>query len=79
MIWKSFYYWNMKTGIGTDLTKRALSYIHCLMKHHQLVHSMLEDREVVLEASYSLVYYKEYLPAAFFLQLCFKAARSDLV
>ena len=64
----------MVFGKGTDLSKRALSYIHCLMKLHQLVQSMLEDREVVLEASHSLVDNEEYLPAAFLHQLCFEAA-----
>ena len=69
----------MLFGKGTDLSQRALSYIYCLMKHHQLVQSMLEDREVVLEASHSLVDNEEYLPAAFLLQLCFEAALSELI
>ena len=65
----------MVVGKGTDMSKRALSYIYCLMKHLKLVHTMLEDREVVLEASHSLVDNEEYLPAAFLVQLCFEAAR----
>jgi hypothetical protein len=40
---------------------------------------MLEDREVVLEASHPLVDHEEYLPAAFLLQLCFEAALSKVV
>ena len=43
----------MVVGKGTDLAKRALSYINCLGKLNKLVKSMLEDREVVLEASHS--------------------------
>ena len=43
----------MVVGKGTDLAKRALSHINCLGKLHKLVKSMLEDREVVLEASHS--------------------------
>jgi hypothetical protein len=66
----------MVIGKSIDLSERALSYIHCLMKLHQLVHSKLEDRKMVLEASYSLVDNEEYLPAAFLLQLCFEAALS---
>ena len=66
----------MVIGKSIYLSERALSYIHCLMKLHQLVHSKLEDRKMVLEASYSLVENEEYLPAAFLLQLCFEAALS---
>jgi hypothetical protein len=69
----------MVVGKGTDLSKRALSYIHCLMKHHQLVQCMFEDRELVLESFHSLVDNEEYLPAAFLLQLCFEATSSELI
>ena len=69
----------MVIGKSIDLSERALSYIRCLMKLHQLVHSKLEDRKMVLEASYSLVDNEEYLPAAFLLQLCFEAALSELI
>ena len=69
----------MVIGKSIDLSERALSYIQCLMKLHQLVHSKLEDRKMVLEASYSLVDNEEYLPAAFLLQLCFEAALSELI
>jgi predicted Zn-dependent peptidase len=69
----------MVVGEGIDLSKRALSYINCLGKHSKLVHSILEDREVVLEASHSQADHKDYLPFAFILQLCREAARSELI
>ena len=64
---------------GTDLSKRALSHINCLGKHNKLVKSMLEYREVVLEASHSQADNEDHLPFAFILQLCREAARSELI
>ena len=69
----------MVVGKGTDLAKRALSHINCLGKLHKLVKSMLEDREVVLEASHSQADNEDHLPFAFILQLCREAARSELI
>ena len=69
----------MIVGKGTDLSKRALSHINCLCKLHNLVKSILEDREVVLEPSHSLADNKDHLPVALLLQLCREAARSELI
>jgi len=69
----------MVFGKGTDLSKRALSHINCLGKLHNLVKSILEDREVILEPSHSLADHKYHLPFAFILQLCREAAKSELI
>ena len=43
------------------------------------MHSILEDREVVLEASHSQADNEDHLPVTFLLQLCREAARSELI
>ena len=61
------------------LSERALSYILSLMKLDKLEPRILENLEVVLEASHSQADNEEYFPVAFLLQLGREAARAEFI
>ena len=61
------------------LSERALSYILSLMKLDKLEPRILENLEVVLEASHSQADNEEHFPVAFLLQLGRETTRAEFI